>query len=110
MSVSTDKLLNVARRVHTALKAKNLAHSFLGGLEIILLGSSRTTKDVDVEVKKQMFSVDNLETIRAAFSDSSLFLVMDGSSDDGFRMLCNANDDVTSPAEWVGVDVLSRYA
>ena len=108
MSVPTDKLLNVARRVHTALKAKDLTHSFLGGLEMILLGSSRTTKDVDVEIKKQMFSLNNLKTIKAAFSDSSLFRVMDGSLDDGFRMLCNANDDLTGPAEWIGVDVLSR--
>lgn len=58
-----------------------------------------------------MFPVNNLKTIKAAFSDSSLFRVMDGSSDDGFRMLCNANDDLTvltGPAEWIGVDVLSR--
>ena len=108
MSISTDKLLNAARRVHTALNGKKLTHSFLGGLEMILLGSSCTTKDVDVEVKKQMLSLDNLKTIKAAFSDSSLFHVMYGSRDDGFHMLCNANDDLTHPPKWIGVNVLSR--
>ena len=108
MSIPRDKLMNVARRVHAALEAKNLTHSFLGGLEMILLGCNRTTKDVDVEIKQQLFSLNNLKTIKAAFSDSSLFRVMDGSKDDGFRMLCNANDDPTDPPEWIGVDVLSR--
>jgi hypothetical protein len=63
---------------------------------------------VDVEVKKQIFSLDNLKTIKAAFSDSSRFRVMDGTRDDGFRMLCNVNEEPNGPPEWIGVDVLSR--
>ena len=50
----------------------------------------------------------DLKIINAAFSDSSLLHVMDESLDNGFHMLCNANDDLTDPAKWIGVNVLSR--
>jgi len=106
---SQKKLLIVAHRVHEALKDNNLTHSFLGGLEMIVLGAPRLTKDVDVEVKRQFFSRNNLKTIKEAFSDTNVFRVLDGTRNDGFRMLCKCSDiDDETNAEWIGVDVLTR--
>ena len=103
----TQKLLIVAKRVHEALSNKNFTHCFLGGLELILLGFERTTTDVDVAVKKQFFSLNNVKTIGTAFADNmNIFRVMDGTRQDGFRMLCNCNEDLDGTPEWIGVDVL----
>jgi hypothetical protein len=80
-----DRLDLAAIAVHRVLTDKKFDHSFFGGYELVIMGSIRGTKDVDVVVKKPLFN--GFEKIKRAFVDDSEFRIFDGNRTDGIRAI-----------------------
>jgi hypothetical protein len=58
MSIPNETLAVAAIAVHDILLELKLKHTFFGGYETVLLGSNRTTKDVDLVVPVKDSSKD----------------------------------------------------
>lgn len=85
LTIPHDLLAQAALSVHALLTRNGLAHVFLGGFELALLGFDRGSKDIDVEVEKPFFK--GFEKVRDAFRADPSFAVFDGSRHDGVCIL-----------------------
>lgn len=84
-TIPCDQLDAAAVSVHAVLDSHKLDHVFFGGYELLLLASTRGTKDVDVIVKKPF--LNGFEKVKKAFKDAPGFLVFDGNRTDGIRAI-----------------------
>lgn len=78
-------LAQVARNIHEKLSAAKLRHTFLGGYEMVVLGSRRPTKDIDVEVEKP--KKDGYKNILDLFNADPYYGVLPGADEDGLRLI-----------------------
>jgi len=95
--VDNSTLARAALAVHDVLERNSLAHVFLGGFELVLLGNTRGTKDIDVEVAKPF--IRGFQKVREAFEADEAFLVFNGTTEEGIRAIWGRA---------VGVDILMR--
>lgn len=84
MTIPLDRLNQAALAVHNVLANQNIKHSFFGGYGLVMLGSSRATKDVDVVVKKPMFT--SFDAIVNAFKKEG-FQYLPGNRTDAIRLI-----------------------
>ncbi|KAI9451482.1 hypothetical protein F5148DRAFT_544894 [Russula earlei] len=96
LTIPRDHLDLAAIAVHRILTDKGLNHVFLGGYELVVMGSSRGTKDVDVAVKKPLFN--GFEKVKQAFINDSEFMVIEGNRTDAIRAIHQPG--------MVGIDIL----
>ncbi|KAG5652608.1 hypothetical protein H0H81_004390 [Sphagnurus paluster] len=78
--VEKSRLNKAAASVHRLLVSRKLEHAFFGGYQLVLLGSTRGTRDIDVAVKKPF--IHGFDKVKQAFVDSYNFLVFDGNRKD----------------------------
>lgn len=79
--VDNATLAQAALAVHDVLQRNSLSHVFLGGFELVLLGNTRGTKDIDVEVAKPF--IRGFQRVRDAFEADEAFLVFNGTTEEG---------------------------
>jgi len=81
-----ENSVNLARAacaIHKLLRSKGIEHAFLGGFQMDVLGFVRGTNNVDVEVKKGLFSgASRIRTIVEKSSDFRVERSESGGSDD----------------------------
>lgn len=85
VNVPQDRLDMAAIALHRVLEQSNFDHAFFGGYQLLLMGSTRGTKNVDVVVKKPMFN--GFEKVKQAFVDDREFMVIDGNRTDAIRAI-----------------------
>ena len=82
--IDPDTLAEAAIVLHDVLTRANLPHVFLGGFQLLLHGSPRGSKDVDVEINKPMFK--GYEKIYNALKEHGNFIVFDGNRKDAVSL------------------------
>jgi hypothetical protein len=82
--IDADTLAEAAIVLHDVLTRANLPHVFMGGFQLLLHGSPRGSKDIDVEINKPMFK--GYEKIVSALKDHGSFFVFDGNRKDAVRL------------------------
>ena len=99
MSIPNETLAVAAIAVHDVLLELKLKHTFFGGYEVILLGSNRTTKDVDLVVPVKNSSKDTeYQQIVGALSVHNDFVIALGNRRDAIRAIHTSTG--------VGVDIM----
>ncbi|KAF9511690.1 hypothetical protein BS47DRAFT_1346451 [Hydnum rufescens UP504] len=73
--IDADTLAEAAIVLHDVLTRANLPHVFMGGFQLLLHGSPRGSKDIDVEINKPI-----------ALKDHGSFFVFDGNRKDAVRL------------------------
>lgn len=80
---SLDALTKAALATHRLCQASAFTHAFFGGFELAILGNTRGTKDVDVEIARPSGRSGAFERVHAAFTNDPEFMVLEGVTPDG---------------------------